>query len=98
MTSTQPMESPTMRSIDDVSRAVGDVPFMTTDQAAQLEELWLEAPPGDILELGFAHGKGSAYLGALAGTRERRAICIDNATARDRSPSAEETVRRAGRR
>jgi predicted O-methyltransferase YrrM len=85
-----------MPSIEDVSRAVGDVPFMTTHQAAQLEELWLHAPPGDILELGFAHGKGSAYLGALASMRGARAICIDNATARDRSPSAEETVRRAG--
>jgi predicted O-methyltransferase YrrM len=86
----------TVPSIEDVSRAVGDVPFMTPDQARQLEALWMQAPVGDILELGFAHGRGSAYLGALASMKGVRAVCIDNATARDRSPSAEETIRRAG--
>ena len=95
MIGSQPAGLRTMPSIEEVSRAVGDVPFMTADQARTLEALWMQAPVGDILELGFAHGKGSAYLGALASMKGVRAICIDNATARDRSPSAEETVRRA---
>jgi predicted O-methyltransferase YrrM len=96
MTGTQVPARPTVPTLGDVTTAVGRVPFMTAEQAQRLEALWADAPAGDILELGFAHGKGSAYLGALAAGKGGRAICVDNPTARHRSPSAEDTVRRAG--
>ncbi|HEY5304911.1 MAG TPA: class I SAM-dependent methyltransferase [Acidimicrobiales bacterium] len=69
---------------------------MTLDQARILQRFWKSAPEGDALELGFAYGKGSAYLGAIASQLGRRVTCIDNLTAHDRNPLAEETVRLAG--
>jgi predicted O-methyltransferase YrrM len=83
-------------SIEDVDRAVHDTPYMTLEQAAILQRFWDTGPAGDILELGFAHGKGSAYLGALASQKGRRVTCVDNLTARTRRPLAEETVQAAG--
>jgi predicted O-methyltransferase YrrM len=85
-----------MTTIEEVDRAVGEIPYMTLDQARMLQRYWDTAPDGDALELGFAYGKGSAYLGAIASQRGRRVTCIDNPTARERSPRAEETVKLAG--
>ena len=51
---------------------------------------------GDILELGFAHGKGSAFLGVLAKSRNATAVCVDNISALDRQPRADEVVAQVG--
>ena len=83
-------------SIEDVDRAVHDTPYMTLEQARTLQRLWNTCPTGDILELGFAYGKGSAYLGALAAQKGRRAVCVDNLSARDRHPRADATIELAG--
>jgi predicted O-methyltransferase YrrM len=85
-----------MTTIEDVDRTVGDTPYMTLEQARLLQQLWSTVPDGDILELGFAYGKGSAYLAAIASQRGRRVTCIDNLTARERSPRADETLNAAG--
>lgn len=58
-----------MVSIEQVDARVHDVPYMQLEQAKILQDLWETCPEGDILELGFAHGKGSAFLGALASAR-----------------------------
>jgi predicted O-methyltransferase YrrM len=83
-------------SVDDVDRAVHDTPYMTLEQARTLQRLWNSCPPGDLLELGFAYGKGSAYLGALAAQKGQRAVCVDNLSARDRQPRADSTIGAAG--
>jgi predicted O-methyltransferase YrrM len=84
-----------MTTIEDVDRMVGDTPYMTLEQARILQRFWGTVPDGDILELGFAYGKGSAYLGAIASERGRRATCVDNSTALERNPRADETVNAA---
>jgi len=81
-----------MTTVEEVDRSVGGTPYMTLDQARILQRFWDSAPVGDALELGFAYGKGSAYLGAIASQLGRRVTCIDNPTARERVPRAEETV------
>ena len=83
-------------SVEDVDQAVHDTPYMTLEQARALQRIWNTCPAGDILELGFAYGKGSAYLGALAAKKGRRAVCVDNKSARDRRPRADSTIRTAG--
>ncbi|MEI8405173.1 MAG: class I SAM-dependent methyltransferase [Actinomycetes bacterium] len=85
-----------MVSIEQVDERVHDVPYMQLEQAKILQELWETCPEGDILELGFAHGKGSAFLGALASARGGQATCVDNPTARHRDPSAPDVVKAAG--
>ena len=74
----------------------GSARLARPEQAGTLAELWEKAPSGDILELGFAYGKGSAYLGALASSKRAHVFCIDNDTASARDPLASDTVRRAG--
>ena len=83
-------------SVEDVDQAVHDTPYMTLEQARTLQRIWNSCPAGDILELGFAYGKGSAYLGALAAQKGQRAVCVDNHSARDRRPRADSTIRAAG--
>lgn len=83
-------------SVEEVDQAVHDTPYMTLGQARTLQRLWNTCPVGDILELGFAYGKGSAYLGALAAQKGQRAVCVDNQSARDRQPRADSTIRTAG--
>ncbi len=84
-----------MASLDSVDASIGDVPFMTLDQARIIERLLADAPTGDLLELGFAHGKGSAYLGALASQRGSKVVCVDRPSARRRQPSPDDTIAKA---
>ena len=91
-----PSDRTTPISVEEVDQAVHYTPYMTLEQARTLQRLWNGCPAGDILELGFAYGKGSAYLGALAAQKGRRAVCVDNQSARDRRPRADLTIRTAG--
>lgn len=53
--------------------------------------------PAEILELGFAHGVSTVYLAAaLEANHAGHLTSVDLQTARDRDPSAEEMLQRAG--
>ena len=78
--------------LDDIARTVGSTPNMTLDQARRLEKLVEEHALRDFLELGFAHGVGTSYLASLAARRDGRVVAIDRAEARERQPSAPETL------
>ena len=78
-------------------RAVVDgVPNMTAEQGRTLYDLVRRTGAKQGMELGFAHGTGSCYMGAALQENGGKLIAIDNQTARDRRPSIGEQLEKTG--
>jgi predicted O-methyltransferase YrrM len=78
---------------DDVARAVAGVPFMAPHQGHIVFDHVTRSGARDVLELGTAHGVGTAYLAAAA----RHVTTVDFAGAAY-EPSPEDVLARAGLR
>jgi predicted O-methyltransferase YrrM len=67
------------------------------ERGRQLHDWVREHRPDACLELGFAHGVSTVYIAtALEGNGAGRLTSVDNLSARERDPSAQELLRRAG--
>lgn len=84
-----------MRS-EDVSEIVDGVPSMDTKQGRTLYDFFIEKQVRNALELGFAHGTGSCYMAAALQETGGKLICIDNQSARNRTPSISEQLEKTG--
>lgn len=74
--------------LDRVDAAYGDLPYMKRTQANRLRELILNNNARNILELGFFHGKSSAYIASVLEERgDGHLTTVDLGSARDRSPN-----------
>jgi predicted O-methyltransferase YrrM len=80
-----------MPSFDDVARAVAGVPYMSPDQGRIVFDHVIASGAHDVLELGTAHGVGSAYLAAAGAS----VTTVDYAGAAY-DPSPETVLARAG--
>ena len=80
-----------MPSFESVAAAVAGVPFMSVSQGRMVYDHLVESGASDVLELGTAHGVGTAYLAASGA----RVVTVDFAAA-SFSPSPEEVLARAG--
>jgi predicted O-methyltransferase YrrM len=77
-------------------RLVG-IPHTTPERGAVLYQLIIEHRYRNCLELGFAHGVGTAYMaGAIADQGEGRVVALDRVSARTRSPRADELLASLG--
>lgn len=82
---------------DRIDSQLDGLPFISSRRARSLYEFVVENDCRDILELGFAHGKSSCYLGAAV--RELGSgsvLTMDLEGARDRSPNIEALLERTG--
>jgi predicted O-methyltransferase YrrM len=85
--------------IHDVSRAVGDAPYMTFEQAEAITNFITDKQVETILELGFAHGLSTCYMAAALSELGRGSIVtIDLELTRDATPNVEELLDRIGER
>jgi predicted O-methyltransferase YrrM len=77
---------------------VGDTGGGTSPERGRMLYDWVrEHRPASCLELGFAHGVSTVYIAAaLAENGSGRLTSVDNLSAREREPSAEQLLRRAG--
>ncbi len=75
---------------------VDGVPNMTPEQGRVVYDLLLRLDAKHALELGFAHGTGSCYMGAALQETGGSLLCIDREEARQRQPSLPEQVARCG--
>ena len=75
--------------LDQVDTAFGSLPYMTRKQANRLRDLIRNNNACDILELGFFHGKSSAYIAAILEERgtEGHLTTVDLTGARNRAPN-----------
>jgi predicted O-methyltransferase YrrM len=70
-----------------------DVPYMTQSHAKEARRIIEENNCESLLEIGFAHGKSSAYFAAIAEDRKAgHLVTIDRISARNRSPNIGELL------
>lgn len=81
---------------DRLERALAGIPHMTPAQGRAVSRFIREHRLRECLELGFAHGAGTAWIAAAAGRIGGRVAAIDLEFAKRRSPDIEETLARAG--
>lgn len=71
----------------DVKGIIGDTPHMSLEQAERMTAFIREHQICDVLELGFAHGVSSCYIGAALESRGAGSlITIDLESSRKREP------------
>ncbi len=74
--------------LDRVDAAFGALPYMKRTQANRLRQLILNNNARNILELGFFHGKSSAYIAAVLEERgDGHLTTIDLTSARTKTPN-----------
>jgi len=83
-----------MTSIHDVHRQFPDLPYMKLEQAKLLDDFLKEHHLTRCLELGFFHGKSSAFMAAtLSEIGEGHLLTIDRRHALQRSPDIHEVLK-----
>jgi predicted O-methyltransferase YrrM len=79
--------------IENVETKFGDLKYMRSSEATLLREFIAEHAAEDILEIGFYHGKSSAYFAAILEDLERgHLLTIDLRNARQRTPNIEQVL------
>lgn len=82
-----------MKHINRVRSEFDDLPYMRHPQALLMRDLIVEHDAQDILEIGFLHGKSSAYFAAILEDMGRgHLVTIDRDTARQREPNIEQVL------
>lgn len=82
-----------MSNFKKVRSMFDDLAYMTERQAAIMRKLITRYDSRDILELGFFHGKSSAYLAAILEDLGRGHLTtIDHRSAREREPSIDHVL------
>ena len=82
-----------MTSVHDVDNLFPDLPYMTLEQASKLDGFIKEHRLTRCLELGFLHGKSSAFIAAiLSEIGEGHLLTIDRRNALDRDPDINQVL------
>ena len=82
-----------MSHFDKVESMFGDVDYMRTDEALLMRDFIVEHEVRDVLEIGFYHGKSSAYFAAiLEDLGQGHLVTIDRNTARNREPNIDQVL------
>lgn len=93
----QPRGPLPMRNIDRVESEFGSLDYMSHAEALIMRDFVVRHAVRDILELGFYHGKSSAYFAAiLEDLGEGHLVTIDRATARRRKPNIDQLLSTLG--
>ena len=86
-----------MSHFDSVTKNFQNLPYMQYPQAAFLRDFVAEQDTRDILEIGFYHGKSSAYFAAILEDLGRgHLVTIDRRAARSREPNIEQVLAKLG--
>ena len=86
-----------MRNFEKIRTNFGNLPYMRHPEATLLRELIIEQDARDVLEIGFYHGKGSAYLAAILEDLGRgHLVTIDVRSAHRREPNIEQVLSAVG--
>ena len=88
----------TVVKFDEIHSLVGNVPFISKDNARYLYNMIIKGKLTQILELGIAHGTATCYMAAaLQELGEGVVTSVDLIEVKDEfAPSAEEQLERTG--
>ena len=96
-TRTQDVAAGGTSKFDEITERFEKLPFMRAAQAEIIRDLIRETDAKDILEIGFFHGKSSAYIGAILEDLGRGTlVTIDDRSALGRDPTIHDVLRMAG--
>lgn len=84
--------------IEDVKAVVGDLRWMSLEQARTIRDHVSKFDLRRILEIGFMHGVSTCYLAAIANETVGRVTSCDLPTSADLHPTAEQLLERCGLR
>lgn len=80
-------------TIEEVHRKYGSLPYMGIAQAKKLRDLITESDLSRCLELGFFHGKSSAFIASILKERQKGHLTtIDRTDARERRPNIDDVL------
>jgi predicted O-methyltransferase YrrM len=80
-------------NIEKVSETFGELEYMRHPDAMFMRDFIVKHDSRDILEIGFFHGKSSAYFaGILEDLGRGHLVTIDHASAREREPNIEHVL------
>jgi predicted O-methyltransferase YrrM len=86
-----------MTHFDKVTSTFGALEYMSEEQANVIRDLIVAQDVSDILEVGFLHGKSSAYLAAILEDLGRgHLVTVDRESARRRKPNIETVLSTVG--
>ena len=86
-----------MNHFDKIASVIGDLPYMQERDARILRDLIVDNDAKDLLELGFFHGKSSAYFAAILEDLGRgHLITMDLKSAARREPSIHDVLAKLG--
>jgi predicted O-methyltransferase YrrM len=87
----------TCMSPEEIKSLVGTTPHTPPNRGRILYDFIRKHRLTRCLELGFAHGVGTIWIaGAVHSLGEGKVVAVDNQSALERAPSAEDLVNRAG--
>ncbi len=82
-----------MDNFEKVRSSIGDLEYMRHPQAKLLRDLIIKHDARDILEIGFFHGKSSAYFASILEDLGRgHLVTLDKDNARRRNPNIEQVL------
>lgn len=82
-----------MKSVQDVRATIGDIPYMTLEQAESMTRHIANNNISSILELGFFHGASTCYMAnAISDRADGHIIAVDRERARDELDPTVETL------
>ena len=82
---------------DQIDKHLEGLPYISSSRARTLYDFVIENECRDILELGFAHGKSSCYLGAaVEELGSGSVLTMDLERSRERSPNIETLLKQTG--
>ena len=86
-----------MSHFDQVEARFADLKYMRSDQAKWIRDFILGKDVHDILEIGFYHGKSTAYMAAaLEDANRGQVVTIDLESARQREPNITQVMDELG--
>lgn len=86
-----------MSNVDRVQERFGGLKYMKHRQATYLRDFITRNDCKDILEIGFYHGKSSAYVAAILEDLDRGHLTtIDKTNARERDPNIDQVLAELG--
>ena len=83
--------------IDEVTRALKGVPYMTRGQAGAMRRFMIDKAPVDVLEIGFFQGRSSCYIASVLEEMGRGHLTtIDRTSAAEHDPNIHDCLERTG--
>jgi predicted O-methyltransferase YrrM len=84
-----------MNCLDTVTKELSSLDFMSHEQARVLRDFITEHDVAEVLEIGFLHGKSSAYIAAILEDLGRgHLLTVDRKQALQREPNIESVLRK----